>query len=228
LSPQQPKSAVIGILLKPSTSPEDEFRDYSIAVISSRVAELVNYRFIRDLWNTIQDPDKGWAIFEAYTRRLMVAENQSQPAREKRTLEGRACVGKSDPLFEVMKNFELGGCTQIRLALDIVAAAMQQPLIVYHSVNRQFNLIDFVYQDEGGVFHAFQVTLGKKHDCKPADVLNLYNQLQQGASVIRLLKLYLLVRGEQYPYFVTNPVNPMESLSGVQVEIFHVLVPNPQ
>jgi hypothetical protein len=56
----------------------------------------------------------------------------------------------------------LGGGTSIRLEHRIVEAAKENPNVPFHSVDERCPLIDFLYQDEDGAFHAFQATVGKE------------------------------------------------------------------
>lgn len=208
LNENQPKSAVIGINCKPNYG----FMRYDIVVVSALVAEKVYSKFMTDLWSVmLHSKNHGWAIFEAYTRQLMTQAT---------TLYGRKCVGKKHQDYKNCIQISLGGCTGIRLVLDIVAAASNEENVVFHSVDRRHPLIDFAYQDKHKVLHAFQVTLATNHSCNIKHVKQLVNQVQ-------FLRLYYLIPGEMYATFVTKPVHPGNELVGLQVEIFHVLVPNP-
>jgi hypothetical protein len=209
LNENQPKSAVIGI----NCQPHHGFMRYEIVVVSALVAEKVYSKFMADLWSVmLHSNDHGWAIFEAYTRHLM-----TQPTT---LYGGRKCVGKKHQDYKNGIQISLGGCTGVRLALDIVAAASNEENVVFHSVDRRHPLIDFAYQDKHKVLHAFQVTLATNHSCNIEHVKQLLNQVQ-------FLRLYYLIPGEMFKTFVTNPTHPGNELGGLQVEIFHVLVPNP-
>jgi hypothetical protein len=186
---------------------------YEIVAVSALVAEKVYSKFMADLWSVmLHSNDHGWAIFEAYTRHLM-----TQPTT---LYGGRKCVGKTHQDYKNGIQISLGGCTGVRLALDIVAAASNEENVVFHSVDRRHPLIDFAYQDKHKVLHAFQVTLATNHSCNIEHVKQLLNQVQ-------FLRLYYLIPGEMFKTFVTNPTHPGNELGGLQVEIFHVLVPNP-
>ena len=70
----------------------------------------------------------------------------------------------------IVQNLTLGGCRSFRLVLDIVQAAKETPMVLFHSVDRSNPLIDFIYQDGKGIFHAFQVTLGLTHTANKTQI----------------------------------------------------------
>ena len=161
----------------------------------------------------------GWKIFEAYTRALM--------ANKAAVYHGRLCVAKkikieNNPEFSISFDKTLGGCKEIRLVLDIVKAAKKNPNVIFHSVDRSYELIDFIYQDGTGQFHAFQVTLQKDHTADPEKIKNL----EQSIGDPNKLSIYYLVPDEQFMTFVTKPVNPREG--GVSCDLYHVLIPAPK
>jgi hypothetical protein len=75
---------------------------------------------------------------------------------------GWECAEKTKNGLNV-QNLTLGGCSCFRLVLDIVQAAKETPMVLFHSVDRTYPLVDSIYQDGTGIFHAFQVTLGSTH-----------------------------------------------------------------
>jgi hypothetical protein len=96
-------------------------------------------------------------MFEAIARESMAQE-------QKQEFECRKCVGTTNDSYKSTFRKMLGGCASIRLVLgDIVEAAKAEnnTNVLFHSANRNNRLIDFIYRDEVGHFHAFQATLGK-------------------------------------------------------------------
>ena len=111
--------------------------------------------------------------------------------------------------------------------LDLVEAAKATQKVLFHSVDRANTLIDFLYQDENGAFHAFQATIAKTHRADPGSIKTLVDSVQ-GGDQSKKVSLYYLVPGNLYKTFVTNPVDPLKQLQNVKsCEIWHVLVPNP-
>ena len=161
------------------------------------------------------DPQfNGWRIFEAYTHELM-ANGASAP------YECQACVGSNSKEYKKKRTVTLGGCSAVRLVLDIVQAAMETPDVLFHSVDSNNPLIDFLYRDEKGAFHAFQATIGSKHSANPTKIKELEEQVGGGGK----LSLYYLVPDNQFKRFVTNPADPRKE--GASCDIWKVLIPDP-
>ena len=78
-------------------------------------------------------------------------------------LESRNCVGAGDAEYKNIEPIMLGGCKEIRLSFNIVEAANNESMTVFHSTQRCHELIDFIYKDKSNHFHAFQVTVGDTH-----------------------------------------------------------------
>jgi hypothetical protein len=190
----QPKSALIGFRV--SDKDDGTFRRYAVDVIAPRVVASVFREFLKSLWQDLSLPSAAnpW-IFEAYTRYLLVTSS---------TFQCRKGVGKEDPVREITRPITLGGCKEIRSAWDIIAAAREREMVVFHPVNLAEKLIDFVYKDSAGHFHAFQATLAMKHSAKIRDILKL-EELVGGP---RHLSLYYLVPESHFSEFVTDPVDP--------------------
>jgi hypothetical protein len=167
----------------------------------------------------VQLGDNGRWIFESYVRNLMA---ETTPAE----YLWRLCVGKSDDSY---KNeslpIKLGGCTSIKLAVDIIDAVKMKQNTVFHSTNNNFRLIDFIYKDNDGTYHAFQVTTGLNHPAKQDDIINLVTTLSP-AKVC----LYYAVPSNRFTTFVTTPVNPFKNLEkSVQntIKIRHLCIADP-
>jgi len=124
-------------------------------------------------------------------------------------LQCRRCCRKSDPDYKNYTQVELGGCREIRQADDITQAAIDsEPLILFHPVNPGYPLIDFIYQDKEGTFHAFQVTTSAAHSAKTNDLQAVEKRLAG-----RRFRLYYLVPGEKFRSFVTDPAVPETTLA---------------
>ena len=122
-----------------------------------------------------------------------------------------------DPtLSEECNEQGLGGCREIRLSLDIVASSKSWKNIVFHSIRRDQELIDFMYRDSDGCYHAFQVTIGKTHKCNK-DAFNKLTRDLDGPC-----RLYYLVPSDHFSGFTTSPVKPK-----LEAETYHVMVPEP-
>lgn len=184
-------------------------------IISALAHEEVCNKYMTKLWNLVtSDKDRGPTIFEAYTRLQMTLPNQS------RDFVARFCVGASDERYKEEIKVRLGGCLSIRLAVDIVGAAMNCRGDLFHSTNKRYPLIDFIYQDSEGVLHAFQVTVGKSHIVDTTKVKSLQKKIENDNSKLRL---YYLVPAENFATFVTDPVKP-----NVSCCVYHVMIPKPQ
>lgn len=95
----------------------------------------------------------------------------------------------------------LGGCKNIRQVVDIVRAAKVTPNVLFHSLNLSYELIDFLYQDDVGAFHAFQATTGMRHSTDPVKI----KQLEKDIGIENKLSIYYLVPGENFVKFRTSP-----------------------
>ena len=112
---------------------------------------------MNDLWQKMLSlSGDGWRIFEAYCRWLMASDHPIE-------LETRKCVGKRDADYKNIEPIMLGGCKQIRLSFNVVEAANNESMTIFHSTQRCHELIDFINKDEFSHFHAFQVTVGDMH-----------------------------------------------------------------
>ena len=108
---------------------------------------------------------------------------------------------------------------------NIVEAANATSNVLFHSVDPQFPLIDFIYQDGKGAFHAFQATTGLRHSAALNHILELEKQVGGAQN----LNLYYLVPGDHFDSFVTDPVNPCKVTKGesASCKIWHVRVSDP-
>jgi hypothetical protein len=109
---------------------------------------------------------------------------------------------------------------EIRFVVEIVEEAKKEENqnVLFHSVNPAYKLIDFIYRDKNGHFHAFQATIGNDHMASEKAIKNLENKVGGGEN----LTLYYLIPSILFDGFVTGTVEPT-----AVCEIFHVLVPEP-
>ena len=117
----------------------------------------------------------------------------------------------------------LGGCKSIKqTSQDLIDAAKAEELVVFHSSNPSQSLFDFIYR-ENSTYHAFQVTLGETHDCKPAQLLDLANR-----TTGKDFALYYMLHDRNYKKFKLNPTNPTKGITlKREWNIFFVRVPDP-
>jgi hypothetical protein len=215
----QPKSALIG--LRVADDDDGTFSRYAVDVIATRVVGAIFQQFMKKMWLKLLLPsvDNSW-IFESYTRYLMVAEPRP-------TFEYRKGVGKVWRSMLGRKTIQLGGCKEIRYSSDIVAAAKKRPMVVFHPVDLSQRLIDFIYQDGTGHFHAFQATLAVSHSAKGEDIAKLEEQV----GGYEKLSLHYVVPEFRYVKFVTDPVDPQnppgKDAVPAKCSIYHVRIPNP-
>jgi hypothetical protein len=217
LDASQPQSALIGF----RAYQESGFSKYTIDVIAPRVGERLFRRLLMDMWDKLLLPGVAnpW-VLEAYTRYLL-GTNRTL------TFQRRRGVGKSHRQRHSAQSVSLGGCGEIRSTWDVVAAAMDRPMVVYHPVHPAQRLIDFIYQDSEGHFHAFQVTLAEKHSADVNHILELERQVGDPGR----LSLYYMVPEFRFAAFVTHPVDPRNPRRGhprATCDIYHVAIPDPQ
>jgi hypothetical protein len=77
-------------------------------------------------------------------------------------------------------------------------------VVVFHSVKLSNRLIDFVYQDSDGHFHAFQATLADTHSANVDDIATL-EQMVGGHRRLLCTSWFTMSRFDE---FVTMPVDP--------------------
>jgi hypothetical protein len=206
--PSQPKSALIGYRI--SADDKGAFSIYQVEVIR---------RFMMDMWQDLLLPSASnpW-LFEIYTRYLIASKST--------TFTCRVGVGKRGPGRSTIERMALGGgCKEVRLVGDIVAAARKRKMVVYHSIKLSNQLIDFLYQDSDGRFHAFHATLAKTHTANVSELL----QLEERVGGPTKLSLYYLVPESRFEDFVTEPVDPRNppDKEGATCNVYHVSISDP-
>lgn len=206
----QPKSILMGYRL--AEDDNGTFSKRRAVLVSSHVEQEIIFKHAKFLWQMMtREGPHGWRYFQRYTRRLMTNEGPIQ-------FQVRPCTGKrskEDPLRRA-----LGGCTETREAMDLVEAARSVPNVVFHSTDENYPLIDFIYRDEAGHFHAFQATTSKKHKAQVDLITNLEKQVGDPTK----LTLYYLVPSHIFGGFVTRPADPQ---SDVKCQILIVQIPDP-
>jgi hypothetical protein len=217
LDASQPKSALIGYRL--AADDNGQFSNYKVEVIATHAFARIVRRFMMNMWEDLSLPStENPRLFEIYTRYLIASQST--------TFKCRDGVGKRARRVKASCEIALGGgCTEVRLVGDIVDEAKKKKMVVFHSVDLNNELIDFLYQDSKGHFHAFQVTLAKIHSADVGGIVDL--EAKVGGH--RKLTLYYLVPDSKFDKFVTDPVDPRNPPSGVgaKCSIYHVSIPKP-
>lgn len=146
-------------------------------------------------------------MFEAYTRSL-ISKGAELSFRYPDKTENR----------ELYKKFN--GCKEIRLVPCPVAAAKAKAGVLYPSSNKQYELIDFIYKDTEGHFHAFKATLGRTHTASDNHIREL--EAKVGADK---LSLCYLVPSDTFQTFQIKPtIKKHDSTRGT---VYIVMIPNP-
>ena len=210
---QQPKSALIGYT-EAETQGMFPFSCRHVEIVSPSVEDKIVAKFMGDLWRRmLQEDAVGWKVFEIYCRTLMATPHI-------RPFLGRLCCGYSYFDYYHELDFQLGGCSNVRLGLDIANAAMYgDAMTLFHSIDPNQFLFDFIYKDLNGTLHAFQVTLGKTHRLQRTLIQRLRRIIGDSSLV-----LYYLVPAESFVFFVTNPVYPEPD---AHTSVWHICIPNP-
>jgi hypothetical protein len=208
------------------------FRRTRVIVISPLVQEKISTKFMINNWSAmLEDRMNGPMIFEAYMRALMVKDASVFECRS---------FGRCVPCDTVT----LGGCTEIRLVSHYVTAARPDDVtaakpdkvvvslsqlvaavkaapakVIFHSTNKLYPLIDFLYKDETDHFHAFQASVGKSHDANVESI----NKLEALVGDASKLSIYYVVPDFRFKEFKTKPEDPTNPLC----TIFHVKIPDP-
>jgi hypothetical protein len=213
----QPESALVGYRL--SADDHGQFSNYNVEVIATHASARIVRRFMMNLWEDMRLPSTdNLRLFEVYTRYLIASEST--------TFKCRDGVGKRNRSGNANDEIALGGgCTEVRLVGDIVDQAKKRTMVVFRSVNLNNDLVDFLYQDLNGHFHAFQVALAAKHTADVGGIVALEGKV--GGH--RKLTLYYLVPDSKFDEFLTDPVDPRNPPSGegAKCSIYHVSIPTP-
>ena len=210
----QPKSS---IMVYECNDPE--FRNFSVTPASHYVLSEIRKIDAAFTWNLmiswgIHWGGTGWKLFEdiCQIKMLLVWKRfQHKYFNGTKFLDGNG------------NSLTLGGCKSIKqTSQDLIDAATAEELVVFHSSNPSQSLFDFIYR-ENSTYHAFQVTLGETHDCKPAQLLDLANR-----TTGKDFALYYMLHDRNYKKFKLNPTNPTKGITlKREWNIFFVRVPDP-
>ena len=188
MSPLLRKGALLAYVKSPNDN--DTFEEDTVALASVLVEQKVYTKFKKKLWTLmLMDGPEGWKMFEAIARESMSTE-------QKQEFVCRPCVGKKNSLYNKTFRKMLGGCASMRLVGDIFesAKAENNMNVLLHSANRNNRLIDFIYRDEVGHFHAFQATIRKTHPANQKDI----HDLETKVGDPKRLSLYYLVPSDNF------------------------------
>uniref|UniRef100_A0A0K6S988 Uncharacterized protein n=1 Tax=Chromera velia CCMP2878 TaxID=1169474 RepID=A0A0K6S988_9ALVE len=212
----QPKSSVMGY------ESEGPSYDGKPVIISKVVCERISERHMGLLWRDLElqstHSTRGH-LFEAYVRSLMLREGGN-------TFWSRKAVGARGD--KTGTNLELPCCESIRLVHDVsaaVKACQKSGSVVYHSVNQQYELVDFVFK-QNGTFFAVNATIAASDKAKTKKINKLFTDLGLKAdSGPPKLKLLFAVPMERFNDFYTDPREPSEGTNHFEVRIIGVANP---
>jgi hypothetical protein len=201
----QPQSSVMGYV---SESP---FVKPIPVIISEEVKEQIWFKHLGILWDQmLRTPNGTWAdAFEAFVRKLMC--NPVGEGKPGNRFNSRPAVGKKRPADHVPVCMYLPQCIKICEEDDIIAAVRGGgDCVIYHSVNKQYPLIDFIFK-ASKVFYAVQATVGKTHDAKGKAIAELLTNLSMEDD--EALRILYAVPQEHFKSFTTIKVAPLEDFA---------------
>jgi hypothetical protein len=188
-------------------TPQSDFRDVAITLASESVCEWVRSVFMDNIWRDLASypTPTAWQLVESYMIEALMKSNEYSV---------RMCVGKCDCRYATIFGVELGGCDTKSFQMNCTNAVLNGADNVHsYSSDRTHPLYDMVYK-RGSVFYAFQVTTGRTHDCKEAQIRTIASCLLTPPG--DELQLYDAVHESVFDSFVTNPVCPT-AVKGVSV-----------
>ena len=225
LHKKQPRSS---LMCYANNCGDSTFSTGKAEIVSPFVAEKLYSKFIRDLWDLmISDPFIGAPkVFETYCRTLMVGtakDFQRRPGEQKSSGQAKSSGrtrsrGKTKEPPKASK-VTLGGCSDIRIVLDIVVAAKEHPMVLFHSFDPNHPHYDFMYRSHDGTFHAFQVTISKTHKADEGSFKDMRTKLGDSPLVF-----YYMMPEERFAEFVTKHVCPVVDEF---THIWYLKVPTP-
>lgn len=187
---------------------DPNFENYTVAVVSRRVARLLVNEHIKVLWNVILDRGGArgtttWQIFETYCHILMLGDCYKE-YYDYMYHDGFVLQDITNTSFPPL---QLGGCSDIKGTHDeLITAAKRKENVVFYSFDRSYPQIDFVYRKENTIL-GFQVTIGKTHDCQPG---LLMDAMEKTGSDHEFL-LICLTYDTRYEKFNLKPANPFSA-----------------
>ena len=185
---------------------EESSAGYEKGTVVVVLSPLVSEKYITN------SSERTLKVVEAYCRALM--------ALGPGTYTCRRVYGRTSKKRYHHEEIDLEGKYGFRLTVDIVKACLKHdPGVLFHSTNRQYELIDFIYKNSDGHVHAFQVTLGESHSANETHIAALEKDCR---AKCQSLKLHYLVPGKNFNGFVSDPVAP--TVGNVKI---HVLIANP-
>jgi hypothetical protein len=196
---------------------DGSFQKVKSIFVSSLVYRKVSEKFMAQLWDfMLSRGSDGGLVFEDYACRVMTGGMEMD-------FKARNCV------YQTYSFLPLGGCNEMRKDNDPVEAARLMPDILFRPNDSSYPLIDFVYRNATGHFHAFQATIQKEghHKASIKEIKKLQDKVGGGSN----LSLYCLVPEEIFEVVDTDNANPkMKDIKideEVTCNIWHVLIPKP-
>ena len=191
-------------------TPENKFRNVSVTLASDSVRSWIRSFFMDNIWSdlALYPTPTAWQLLESYMMEALMKTSQYRVRR---------CVGKSDGRYPDVFDVRLGGCTSKSFQLDCTNAVLNgADNVLYYSSDRAHPLYDMIFK-RGSVFYAFQVTIGRSHDSKEAQIKAIASRLLLRPG--QELRLYYAVHEAKFDSFVTSPVQPA---SPPGVSIYHL------
>jgi hypothetical protein len=213
--PKAPKSALVGYDIFVDREEENpSYLKRNAVLISSFVKEQVFEKYAEDTWKQICDEQASNRpmVFETLARSL-VSQRDRILLKAVQIPQGRKSSAR----------LHLGGCGKVALVEDPVEAAKNTANVVFHSTKPNYPLIDFVYMDESGHFHAFQATVSPSHDASIDQIRKLQTQVGGGQN----LSIYYIMPEFVFSKFVTRPANPKGDGKDILCNIWKVSIEKP-
>lgn len=147
-----PPNSVAGFRV--SDADDGTFSRYAVDAVAPRLVAEVLEKYAGSVWHRLRPPaaaDNDPWFFEAHARYVLVAG-----CSRSFYCTCSYAIGEKNPPSDIT----LGGCIEMRSAQDVVAAARQRPMVLFHPLStttRDSCCVDFLYQDRQGHFFAFRV-----------------------------------------------------------------------
>ena len=188
-------------------TPKRSFKGVTVSLASDSVRGWVRSFFMDNIWSdlALYPTPTAWQLLESYMMEALEKTNQYTV---------RKCVGKNENQYSHVFTVQLGGCASKSFQMDCTDAVFDgADNVLFYSSDSTHPLYDMVYK-RGSIFHAFQVTVGRTHDSKEAQIRAIASRLLTHAG--DELRLYYAVHESIFDSFVTNPVRPI-AVQGVSL-----------
>jgi hypothetical protein len=213
-----PQNAAIAFRV--SDADTGTFSEYAVDAVAPRVTAFFLREFAKVAWPTLEESDHPW-IFEAHARYLLLTKS---------TYRCRRWSGPEHTVLQKTRTVVLGGCTEMRSVPDVIAAAQQRKMVVFHPVHSEDSPFDFLYQDSKGRFRAFLAVLANR--ARPVNAGALL-RLEDAAGGPDKLTMYYMVPSFHFSKFTLESFddgsgkNPPAGVKLPSCDVVHVSIPDP-